>query len=474
MIALVPKWAHHYNEFWKAIRSRNLWFIKLRYIFVAALAAFLTAGNYVFHLSLTSLQVNSIIIITLFILFYNIAIHFTRRYVGTTPGKFNCLHLSLVQMILDLFSLLVLIYYTGVIESPLYILAVFQMIIGSLILPWTVVFSISIIYLAIHSAMIILQHHGIIDSHFIAGIYNRVTTPNLNYVVLYISVHWFLVLMSVYIANRIAFKLYKREQQLRESLILNKEIEEKKQKYIVGVVHEIKSPIAAMQSMVNLLLEEYLGPVSSEVKEKLKRLHARSNEALSLVNNVLYLSRLKLLNLSSTEKIQLNQMLDDIAERKREDQKAKNINLIICDERKEKKEIRGDKLLLEIAFSNVISNAFKFTPEGGKVEIKITDTNKFLTLEVSDSGIGIPKEEIKNIFHEFYRAANVKRSNIEGSGLGLALVKEVIDRHYGSVKLISPSIIGDDKHPGTTVLIKLPYISPIDRIEKEKDELIDY
>lgn len=460
MIVLVPRWAHHYDEFWSAIRSRNLWFIKIRYLFVVALLSFLLFGQFVLQLNFSPKQVIILPLLSLIILVYNVLIHALRRKVGSTPGRFNCLHLSLLQMLCDLTALIILIYYTGLIESPFHIFVVIHSIIGSLILPGYVVITVIGLFLLTYTILIFSQHLNLLFSHCIPGLCGDTVPHSLNYVITFLLIFASVIIISVYIANKIAFQLYNREQQLKTSLEKIEQVEDKKQKYIIGVVHEIKTPISAIQSFANLLLDEYIGPLPDKVKEKIKRIKIRSSDALTLVNNVLYISRLKLLNLTSTEKIEIEPILAGIIEKQCSDVKQEEIEVELKDNRKFKHLIEADKLLLELAFSNLICNSFKYTKAGGKIIVTMKDNDTHLTVETSDSGIGIPQNELKNIFNEFYRATNVKHDGIEGSGLGLALVKEVIERHGGKIEITSPSKIGTVENPGTTVTVILPYESP--------------
>ena len=155
------------------------------------------------------------------------------------------------------------------------------------------------------------------------------------------------------------------------------------------------------------------------------------------------------------------EILEIITEKHSGGIKNKNITILQNDRRSYKKILMADKLLFELALSNIISNAVKYSAVNGKVQIDLSDDENNMIIEISDSGIGIPDAELKSVLGEFYRASNVKRSDFEGSGLGLALVKEVIERHNGSVSINSPSKIGTIENPGTTVVIKLPYNSPI-------------
>lgn len=457
MIVLVPKWAHHYDEFWNAIRTRNLWFIKIRYLFVVVLILFVVGGQYVLGLELSVRQITAILLISLIILLYNIGIQLLRRNIKCIPGKFNPLHLSLLQMVLDLITLLVLIYYTGAIDSPLYIFAVFHTIIGSLILPGIVVYTVLSVYLLLYSIMIFLQYQDVLHAHYMKGIYLGTPEHNITYVFLFLIIYASMLLLSAYIANKISHQLYKREQQLKSSLDQIDKVEKKKQKYIIGVVHEIKSPISAIQSITDLILDEYIAPLPDILKEKIERIKIRSMEGLNLVNNVLFISRLRLLNLTSTEKIDVLSTIKEVIDKRCADMKKDEMKISINDKRTIKRDLQADKILFELAISNLICNAFKYTPKDGRVDVELIDDELSLTIEILDTGIGIPSNEIQNVMNEFYRATNVKKQNFEGSGLGLTLVKEVIDLHGGSISIKSPSKIGNINNPGTAITIKIPY-----------------
>jgi signal transduction histidine kinase len=105
---------------------------------------------------------------------------------------------------------------------------------------------------------------------------------------------------------------------------------------------------------------------------------------------------------------------------------------------------------LERVFMNLVSNAVKYTPAGGSVTVRAWGENGQIKVEVSDTGIGIPKEALPRIFNEFYRAKNAKTLQMEGTGLGLAIAKDVIEQHEGHISV--RSTVGE----GTTFLVTLP------------------
>jgi len=456
MFKLVPDWAHNYQEYWDSIRNRNIWFIHLRYAAVAMLVAILVISIYVLKLNLSSTQVSVLQTITLIILLYNILLHRTRIHLKNTPLKFNPLHFSLLQIILDLLALSIIVHYTGSIETPLYMLFIFHMIIGGLILPQRVIISIAVVLTFTFSGLVFAQYNSIIAHHHIDEIHLVEYSQNLNYILTSLSIFIFTIFTTVGITSRIANRLYKRERQLKESLEKIDEMEMSKQTYIMGVVHEIKSPIVAAQSIIEIVKKGYLGEINQKIEDKLDRSIVRTEEALNLINNILRISKLKLLDNLSIDKIDIKSTLEKVIDQKSDSIKNKNIGFDFNDNRKSYELVEGDQILFELVFSNILGNAIKYTIDAEKIELNLFNTHDNLIIEISDGGIGIPKEEIDMIFQQFYRASNLRTKSIEGSGLGLSLVREIIERFHGKITIQSPSSIGNEKYPGTTVIITLP------------------
>lgn len=92
----------------------------------------------------------------------------------------------------------------------------------------------------------------------------------------------------------------------------------------------------------------------------------------------------------------------------------------------------------------------------GVVEIDVDEDKNNLIVKVCNSGIGIPKDEFDKIFHDFYRATNINYGEVEGAGLGLSIVKQIVEKHGGTINVQSPSHLATSKYPGTCVTIFLP------------------
>jgi signal transduction histidine kinase len=457
MFNLVPAWAHNYKEFWDSIRNRNLWLIHLRYSAVLMLIAIFLISVYSLKIEFSDIQIKVFIIITLTIVSYNILFHVFRSYLTCTPGKFNPLHFSLLQIVLDLISLMLLIHFTGTIETPLYMLFIFHMIIGSLILPRSVIFFIATILLLVFTSIVSLEFSDLITHHHISALHLDEHSKNLNYIVSSLGMFIFTIYASVFITSRIAGRLYRREKQLKKTLEQLNQAEKSKQKYIMGVVHEIKTPIAASQSIIEIIRKGYVSEIDDKVKSKLDRAKIRNDEAITLINNILRISKLKLLGEVAQEDVDIIKVLQKIVEDRKEILSQKNIELSYKNRTTTHHIVKGDEVLYELIFSNVISNSIKYSEENSRIEIFVHEIDNELLIELSDRGIGIPKEDLENISNQFYRASNITSGKFEGSGLGLSLEKEILEKLNGSMEISSPSRIGNEKFPGTTVNIKLPF-----------------
>jgi hypothetical protein len=203
MLSLVPSWAYHYDEFWNTLRKRNLWLIKLRFGAALMLAVFIISSELLLGFSLSRMQETALGLITLSILLYNFILIYLRKFIKCSPESFNPLHLSLIQIGLDLTALFLLCYFTGTIESPLFMLFVFHMIIGSLILPGFVIFSVALATILIFSAISYLEFLGVLPHFGIEGLLADPLYDNLSFISAYVTVFSFVIAMTVVITNRL-------------------------------------------------------------------------------------------------------------------------------------------------------------------------------------------------------------------------------------------------------------------------------
>jgi signal transduction histidine kinase len=336
-------------------------------------------------------------------------------------------------------------------------LFVFHMIIGGLILPGSVVYSLAALVFVVFCAMTVMEYFGVIPHHHISGLMKYELNSSFYYIGLITVTFGFTIFISAYVSNRIARRLYDRERALLESIDKINSAEKEKQKYIMSIVHELKTPLAAVSSYLDLVLQKFIGPINKNVEVKLIRAKYRTDEGLDMINDVLNVSKLKLYDRFDVEKINLEELVCSIINRRKVTAESQLISLRLEDRRTEKKSVKGDKFLLHIAISNLVGNAIKYGIENGKVMVTLMNDSLNQIIKVCDDGIGIPAEDQAKVFDDFYRSSNAKKISADGSGLGLPAVKQIIDRHGGNVQVESPSSMGNGNNPGSCFTVILPY-----------------
>jgi len=408
-------------------------------------------------------------IITLSILSYNIVFHrvwnhlsLKRNWGSSTSneeltGGFHSLHFSLIQIIFDLIALLLFIYFTGGVESPLYAFFIFHVIIGSLFLTQEVTGAIVTAVLVSSITGSLLEFNQIIPHHAIVGLLVTPLYNNTGYIIIFFSVFGITLYSSIYLANSIARVLYQRERALTNAYSALENAEKTKSRYVQSIVHDLKTPIAAAVTYLNMILDENLGEVHELQLKPLERSKTRLTSAIQTINDVLNISQLKIeSSIENITQIDLNSVIDEICSDMSVIAQSKNIDLHFNCETQEPF-IEAEPKLIKLSLANVVSNSVKYTDEGGKIEIELTEEKDFCSISIADNGIGIPEKEQEKIFQSFYRSSLSKQKHIEGTGLGMTIVLEVLKKYHGEIKLFSPSYLDSgENRPGTQIIINIP------------------
>lgn len=221
-------------------------------------------------------------------------------------------------------------------------------------------------------------------------------------------------------------------------------------RFMMRVAHNLRAPLAAMLSILEVVKDGYKGELNDEQKEYLRRVDRRARTMIDLVNELLLLSQSRATNRKPIfEAVDIKFIAGRIERTFQDEARDKGIILKISVPA-EPLIIQGNPLGIEQMLENLVSNAIKYTPSGGKVEVSMTQSNSGIKIEVSDTGIGIPKEEKHKLFSEFFRASNAKAIEEIGTGLGLAIVKEIVDQHNGKI------MVESEEGLGTIFVIYLP------------------
>lgn len=461
MINFIPPYTIDFEQLWSMISSRNRWFIQLRFIVTASFAVFVLVMGYLFDIKYTDEQLWAYAFITVFLFAVNVFYSYLENsgFVKNDVVGFNQLHFAFNQIIIDLLVIAVISYYSGGIESPFYLFFVFHMIIGSLILPGYIVYILSGIVVSYLGTFSFLEYYGLVQHHNFGNLFETPVYNNYRYILLIITSFGIMMFVSVYLANSVARAHYQRSQQLKLMLNRLRDAEKTKMKYTMGIVHEIKSPLVGAQSNIDLILNGFTGEINKETGEKVKRARIRTEEAIAIINDVLKISKLKLLDNLSKEEIDLIELFNDSISKKEAQIQQMNVTVKIFDERKNKKKIMLDRALFELVVSNLIGNGIKYNSKDGLVCIFLRNIdNNEIEIVVADDGMGVPEEDKSKMFHDFYRANNVRKSGIEGTGLGLSVVKEIVEQHDGEITFNSPSRITKPGRRGTEFILTIPYV----------------
>ncbi len=237
-----------------------------------------------------------------------------------------------------------------------------------------------------------------------------------------------------------------------EDVSAHKEIDRMKSEFVAMVAHELKSPLASVEQMIYALQVGCKHEAASSCNALHKRMTTRTKDLLRLIDNLLNLSKLEsgtvVFNL---EPVKGEDMIREVIEITRPQAEAKKIDFSYepCGE---EWWFNVDYDHMRTAMMNIVSNSVKYTPDGGHVVLSTSVSGGFANFSVKDSGIGISQEDLPHIFDRFFRVKGKATRHITGSGLGLALVKEVVEAHQGYIDVQSTPEVG------TTFVLSFPVV----------------
>jgi signal transduction histidine kinase len=228
-----------------------------------------------------------------------------------------------------------------------------------------------------------------------------------------------------------------------------RELDNVKDEFVGLVSHELRTPLTSIIGYLEMVLEEDAEPLTPGQRRYLGTVSRNVERLATLVNELLFLAQVDAgrleLNLAEAD---LNQLLAEAAEAAQPAAKAKQIELAL--ETAELTPIVCDRNRIAQLVDNLVSNAVKFTPAGGRVEVKATAASNAVALSVSDTGVGIPADELPRLFDRFYRASSAVGSATPGTGLGLAISQAIAKAHDSTITVQSTLA------HGTTFRLLLP------------------
>ena len=211
--------------------------------------------------------------------------------------------------------------------------------------------------------------------------------------------------------------------------------DEAKNDFIILMTHELKSPLNAIQGLLDVMLKGYVGTITDKQKELIGRMQKRIDSVLEVSAELLDIYQWQ--SKGIIDKVWTSVSLKD------QIQKAEDLFKLIAQKKgiiisyevpEEQVNVKAGEEDLEKVLNNLISNAIKYTPTGGSISVLLTLVDKQVTVRVKDNGIGISSEDVPKIFNEFFRTKEAKVLDPDGSGLGLPFVKKIVESLGGTIR----------------------------------------
>jgi signal transduction histidine kinase/pSer/pThr/pTyr-binding forkhead associated (FHA) protein len=254
--------------------------------------------------------------------------------------------------------------------------------------------------------------------------------------------------------NLFLTKLQEQEKMLRD---INTQLREKdriKDEYVSRLTHDIKGHLTAIQSCLHIAADKSTGPLNDKQSDFLLRSCRRTAQLGDFVKELLNLTQMRLSGKFETTSFSLPDTISGALNTV--DRKAKDKSITLTSKVEPSVgQIVGNQFSISEMITNLLFNAIKYTPENKTVHIETKSCGDYLQIDVSDTGIGIPADELGSVFDEFFRASNARQTEKDGTGLGLSIVKQIVKRHGGEIS--AQSLQGR----GTTFSVKLPKGNPI-------------
>lgn len=432
----------------RSIIRRARWLIQWRFGFVFLLAAATFSAQVIFHIGLFSACLYGI---ACCVFLYNILLWLLLCYLTRKRHELSYKHINRIlnlQISADLLILTAVLYFSGGIANPFFFYYIFHMIVASMLLSSRMSYLQATLAVVLFAGMIGLQYSGILRYYELKGFMQENLYQDLKYILAVLIVLTTTLYGAVYLTTSIIQQLRKQQDRLESA---NEQLQEKdqvKNKYVLRVSHDIKSHLAAIKGCLDILSAHLVGPLNPEQTDLVERADRRTSKCIQFLSALLKLTQMRLTGQMEKEGFSLKNAVFNAFSSAEELALAKAIGMTYeLDPAVD--ELYGSRVLIEDTITNLLANAVKYTPSGGRVHLEVQTQADWILVKIQDTGIGIPPEEIDRIFEEFYRASNARKVERDGTGLGLSMAREVIERHGGKISVMSDSA-------GSTFTVTLP------------------
>jgi signal transduction histidine kinase len=237
-----------------------------------------------------------------------------------------------------------------------------------------------------------------------------------------------------------------RELQIQKTL----DVELAKDDLLSLASHQLRTPATGVKQYLGMVIQGFAGSVTDRQRSLLEKAYASNDRQLAVINEVLHLAKIESGRITlAKQKVNISDLVQDVVNEQAPDIKRAN-HAVTVQLPLRPVLIQVDNHMLRMAIENLVSNAIKYTPENGKIKISVIGSRHYVRVSVKDSGVGIADEDIGKLFKQFTRLQNEMSFQVSGTGVGLYLVKHLVELHGGKVNVVS------ERGTGSTFTITLP------------------
>jgi len=354
-----------------------------------------------------------------------------------------------LQICADLILLTVLLHFSGGIENPLVFFFIFHMVIASILLSSRESYLQATFAVLLFGFLVLLEHKQFISHYCLTGFVPHCLQESMLYTLGTFLVFTTSLYVAVYMANYIAIRLKHTERAYRQANVMLQEKDRIKDQYVSRVTHDIKGHLATIQGCLAVVVDRMTGKLDDQEADLISRAHTRSVKLANFVRALLRLTQMRLSNKLEMADFSMGEALRSATDAVKAKAGDKSITLN-CNLESSAEKVFGNQFSIEEMVTNLLLNAIKYTPANGTIDVSAGSNENSVVVKISDTGIGIPKEEQARVFDEFYRATNARKAERDGTGLGLSIVKYIVERHEGQIQVES------EEGCGTTFKLTLP------------------
>ncbi len=422
--------------------SNIRWFITFRWVLISILVfleiLMLTASDALAQLGISEQQKWPIAIIIVLVV-ANISYIFALNY--RKPSKYNSPSINLwVQIIVDLICLSVVVHYVGSTSTPISFFYVLHIALACIFFSSRESLYVTILVCLMDTIVIVFDNFLIAQVPLSTLINNQILSESARREG---AIVWMLSLDALflivwYVISRLSLIVRAHERHLLDAYKQINQAQIEKDQYALLITHQLKSPLDAIRSKINLINEGYLGETTPEVSTALEQMDVRAKNMSGLILDLLRLERLKdtCLDTAVFESVDIQTALQKCLEKITPVANSKNVVLNLSIEDFICKVIPDQ---LEILLENIITNAITYSHDSGSVEIASTVNclNRSAKIIVTDHGIGIDNKDLPNIFNEYFYSPRAALHNKATSGIGLSIVRIAAENNKLKIKVTS-------------------------------------